>query len=103
MRPGSRPHRQLKHNLWGRMAGLGSPACRISMGSSKIKTIAKYHVLDVLGKGGMGVVYKATDPAIGRLVAIKMITGGHYDDAEFLKRFYREAQSTGKLQHRNIV
>ncbi len=73
------------------------------MGQSKVKTIAKYHVLDVLGKGGMGVVYKATDPSIGRLVAIKMITGGHYDDAEFLKRFYREAQSTGKLQHRNIV
>jgi len=73
------------------------------MGSSKVKTVGKYHVLDVLGKGGMGVVYKATDPAIGRLVAIKMITGGHYDDSEFLKRFYREAQSTGKLQHRNIV
>ncbi|MGZ4818154.1 MAG: protein kinase domain-containing protein [Terriglobales bacterium] len=73
------------------------------MGSTKIKTISKYHVLDVLGKGGMGVVYKATDPAIGRLVAIKMITGGLYDDSEFLKRFYREAQSTGKLQHPNIV
>ena len=73
------------------------------MGPPKVKRIAKYEVLDVLGKGGMGVVYKATDPAIGRLVAIKMITGGMVHDQDFLRRFYREAQSTGKLQHPNIV
>lgn len=69
----------------------------------KVSRIGKYDVLDVLGKGGMGVVYKATDPAIGRLVAIKVITTGFTDDPAFLKRFYREAQSTGKLQHQNIV
>ena len=67
------------------------------------KKIGKYEILDVLGKGGMGVVYKAIDPAIGRLVAIKMITSNYADDPGFLKRFYREAQSTGKLQHQNIV
>src|SRR6204780_4893755 len=63
----------------------------------------KYAVLDVVGRGGMGVVYKATDPGIGRLVAIKMMTVGYADDSELLKRFYREAQSAGKLQHPNIV
>ena len=73
------------------------------MGSVTVKRIGKYEVLDVLGKGGMGVVYKATDPAIGRLVAIKMITAGYAEDPDFLRRFYREAQSTGKLQHQNIV
>jgi hypothetical protein len=67
------------------------------------KKIGKYEILDVLGKGGMGVVYKAIDPAIGRLVAIKMITSNYADDPGYLKRFYREAQSTGKLQHQNIV
>ena len=67
------------------------------------KKIGKYQILDVLGKGGMGVVYKAVDPAIGRLVAIKMITSNYAEDPGFLKRFYREAQSTGKLQHQNIV
>lgn len=74
-----------------------------AMGSIKVKRIGKYEVLDVLGKGGMGVVYKATDPAIGRLVAIKMITANYAEDPDFLRRFYREAQSTGKLQHQNIV
>src|SRR5919109_926304 len=64
----------------------GVPGGRTSfMGPPKVKRIAKYEVLEVLGKGGMGVVYKATDPAIGRLVAIKMITGGMVHDQDFLR------------------
>src|SRR5215469_6971752 len=73
------------------------------MSSTRLTKIGKYEVLDVIGRGGMGVVYKAVDPAIGRLVAIKMITAGFADDPNLLKRFYREAQSTGSLQHQNIV
>ena len=73
------------------------------MGAARLTKIGKYEVLDVIGRGGMGVVYKAVDPAIGRPVAIKMITGGFSDDPSLLQRFYREAQSTGALQHPNIV
>jgi serine/threonine protein kinase len=73
------------------------------MGPVRLTKIGKYEILDVIGRGGMGVVYKAVDPAIGRLVAIKMITAGFSDDPNLLKRFYREAQSTGTLQHPNIV
>ena len=73
------------------------------MAQPTVNKIGKYEVVDVLGKGGMGVVYKATDPRIGRLVAIKMMTGGFADNPDLLKRFYREAQSTGMLQHPNIV
>src|SRR5512140_3421003 len=65
--------------------------------------IGKYHVLETLGRGGMGVVVKAKDPSLGRIVAIKMMTAGFTGDPEFLKRFYREAQSTGMLHHANIV
>src|SRR4051794_29004481 len=65
--------------------------------------IGKYQVVDQLGKGGMGVVYKAVDPRIGRSVAIKMMTGGFAENPDLLQRFYREAQSTGILQHPNIV
>ena len=66
--------------------------------------IGKYEVVDLVGKGGMGVVYKANDPHLGRAVAIKMMTTVDYvDNPELLQRFYREAQSTGNLHHRNIV
>jgi tetratricopeptide (TPR) repeat protein len=70
---------------------------------AKPTKIGKYDVIDVLGRGGMGVVYKATDPHLNRLVAIKMMTGAFSDNPDLLKRFYREAQSTGNLQHPNIV
>src|SRR6266496_4265896 len=43
------------------------------------------------------------DPKIGRLVAIKMMTGGFAENPDLLRRFYREAQSTGTLLHPNIV
>jgi serine/threonine protein kinase len=51
----------------------------------------------------MGVVFKARDPFIGRLVAVKTITAGIADDADLLERFRREAQAAGGLQHPNIV
>ena len=73
------------------------------MATGKLKKLGKYEVLDVVGRGSIGVVYKAIDPGIGRLVAIKMMTLGFADDPKLLKRFYREAQSAGKLQHPNIV
>jgi len=65
--------------------------------------LGKYEVLEVVGQGGMGVVYKAVDPEIGRLVGIKMMTSAVLNDPVLLKRFYREAQSAGKLRHPNIV
>ena len=71
--------------------------------AAKPSKIGKYDVIDVLGRGGMGVVYKATDPHLNRLVAIKMMTGAFSDNPDLLKRFYREAQSTANLQHPNIV
>jgi hypothetical protein len=75
----------------------------MSSDTNRVKKIGKYEILDILGRGGMGVVYKAIDPSIGRLVAIKRITGNYADDPKFLQRFFREAKSTGKLQHQNIV
>jgi serine/threonine protein kinase len=65
--------------------------------------IGKYEVTGVVGRGGMGTVYKATDSRIGRPVAIKILSGAYDDDPELLARFYREAKSTGSLQHQNIV
>jgi len=60
-------------------------------------------VLGELGRGAMGVVYRARDPLINRLVALKTITASGADYQSLLQRFYREAQSAGGLQHPNIV
>jgi eukaryotic-like serine/threonine-protein kinase len=65
--------------------------------------IGKYEVVGVLGQGGMGVVYRARDPRIGRDVAIKTLTEGFSGEPDMLKRFYQEAGHTGNLRHPNIV
>ncbi|MBS1819202.1 MAG: protein kinase [Acidobacteria bacterium] len=64
--------------------------------------IGQYEVVRTLGRGGMGSVYVARDPAIDRLVAIKLLKDG-IDSPEVRERFKREARSAGKLRHPNIV
>jgi serine/threonine protein kinase len=64
--------------------------------------IGPYEVVNTLGKGGMGAVFVARDPAIDRLVAIKLLRDG-IDSPELRERFKREARSAGKLRHPNIV
>ena len=66
------------------------------------KKIGKYEITGILGRGGMGVVYRAEDKRIGRQVAIKTLTENFSGQPEMLERFYREAQA-GILQHPNIV
>ena len=73
------------------------------MSQKVAQKFGKYEIIGELGQGGMGVVYKARDPAIGRLVALKTLTPELLSDPELLRRFYREARSAGNLQHPNIV
>jgi eukaryotic-like serine/threonine-protein kinase len=68
-----------------------------------VNKLGKYELIHELGRGGMGIVYRARDPIINRLVALKTITTGVADYPNLLQRFYREAQSAGGLQHPNIV
>ena len=69
--------------------------------------IGRYKILGEVGRGAMGVVYRAQDPAIGRIVAIKMIRLGDLADpsehAKLRDRLMREAQSAGILSHPGIV
>jgi serine/threonine-protein kinase len=68
-----------------------------------MRRLGKYEILSELGRGGMGVVYKARDPFIDRLVALKTITSNLPGNSDLLQRFYQEARSAGTLQHPNIV
>ena len=71
--------------------------------SSTPEKIDKYVVLGELGRGAMGTVYKARDPVLDRLVAIKMMSEELMVEEEMRGRFNREAKSVAKLQHPNIV
>jgi serine/threonine protein kinase/tetratricopeptide (TPR) repeat protein len=60
-------------------------------------------ILECLGRGGMGVVYKARQPRLNRLVALKILAREKQQDAQFTERFVREAQALARLNHPNIV
>jgi serine/threonine protein kinase len=65
--------------------------------------VAGYDVLGVLGHGGMGVVYRARDVALGRTVALKMLRAGALANHQEIQRFYREAQAAAQLNHPHLV
>ena len=68
-----------------------------------IRQIGKYRILERIGRGGMGSVFKAHDPVLDRLVALKVFSAeADYSD-ELRARFFREAQACAKLSHHNIV
>jgi serine/threonine-protein kinase len=70
----------------------------------KLEKIGRYQILERVGKGGMGVLYRGFDPVLDREVAIKLMHADFSEDTEQMRpRFYREARAAAKLNHRNIV
>ncbi len=63
----------------------------------------KYELLGEIGRGGMGVVYKARERDLNRVVALKMILASEWASVEEIRRFQAEARATARLRHRNIV
>src|SRR5579884_2439669 len=90
-----------------------SPACRfasagccVSMSSRPLNPgarLGKYKVLAHIATGGMGIVYKASDEVLGRLVALKVLDSSLAEKPNTLERFRREARHAARLSHKNIV
>ena len=67
------------------------------------KQFGHYRIIEEIGRGGMGVVYKALDEKLQRVVALKHILLGEMEDQTALKRFLQEAEISAQLRHPNIV
>jgi hypothetical protein len=79
-------------------------AVELSLSLPVERTIeGKYHLERLIGKGGMGAVYQATDLRLQRNVAIKIILGSMFGDPVALRRFEREARTAARLNHENII
>lgn len=67
------------------------------------KKILHYHLIEKIGAGGMGEIYKGQDPRLNRLVAVKILSPGLSTDPERKRRFFQEAQAASALNHPNII
>lgn len=72
-------------------------------GAPLVQRVGEYELLEEIGRGGMGVIYKARQAGLDRLVAVKMLLAGEFADAKARQRFLREARIAARLTHPGIV
>src|SRR4051812_33139639 len=78
-------------------------AHRVARGETRGLVLGPYRLLEEIGRGGMGRVYKALHAVMGRVVALKLMSPEMAEDARARERFLREVRSVTRLSHPNIV
>src|SRR5262249_23501052 len=101
--PGARFEESTTLDLGSMPAPPGVPALSTAPSERIVKKVGRYELLEQIGEGGMGVVYRAEDPEIGQIVALKMISAKGRVRAEGVGGFGTEGQALARLRHPNVV
>ncbi len=88
---------------WAAVGLDGAAVDGAALASAALDSCGRFEILSEIGRGTMGVVFKAWQPNLNRVVALKMILGGGRPNPERIDRFHQEAEALSRLQHANIV
>ncbi|MBS0486192.1 MAG: protein kinase [Proteobacteria bacterium] len=90
-------------SLWGSLSDISDQLLMLDLSDPKQRRLGDYELVELIGEGGMGVVYRARQHGLNRDVAVKLLAAGPWASREFVQRFVDEAQNAARMQHPNIV